>query len=161
MVDEATEQAPVESPPMMPYEHAQTSRAHERVFERIAETLKSLREQVGPEPRDLKSRVIIDSTPEGSKYQVYFPELGVAGEGRCTCEASLEAVHALEVILESALEHKDWSILPAPDRSVKARIAALKTSVFVQLMQYLDKRLSAEDVRNCKRVTSDLALAVA
>lgn len=164
MVDEATVARSVESPPMKAYEHLQAWQAHEPVLERITATLKALREEVGLEPRNLdESRAIVErlGAEASPRFQLYLPDLGVAGEGRCICEASLEALHAFEVLLESAYEHKDWRVLPAPDRSVRTAIAALRTEFYFWLWRFLERRIPSDEARSCRRVKTALAAAVA
>jgi hypothetical protein len=161
VVDETTVRAPVGSDPMEAWEHLQSWRAHKEVLERAAGTLHQLREEIGREPRRLRSRAIIERISDGPRFQLYLPDFGVAGEGRCVCEASLEAIHAFEQLLESALEHKTWDVLPAPDRSLRAFVAAKRTDLFLALHRFLDDRISSEAAHQCTEVESALDLALA
>ena len=115
---------------MEAWEHPQNWRAHRDVLERASETLKQARAEIGKEPRPLHSRAIIDRiSDEPPRFQLYLPDFGVAGEGRCVCEASLEAVYAFEQILAAVLEHKDWSLLPARDRSLGSKIISSRPCI--------------------------------
>lgn len=158
MLDETTVGSAVESP-MESWQHVQNWRAHDNVFERIREVIRELREQVSPEPRRLDSYVVISRVDGTNRFQVYLPGFGVAGEGRCLCEASLEANHAFLTLLESALENRTWKMLPAPDRSFRTRLAALKTSLYLRLWDFLSSRLPVNEASEAEDVRSALTAA--
>ena len=160
MVDDATVARPVESPSMESWEHTQIWRAHRDILERLSGTLRQLREEVGAEPRRLHSRAVIERISDAPRWQLYLPDLGVAGEGRCICEASLETVYALETILLSVLEHKDWAILPSPDRSLPTAYAACKTSTFLRLQRFLADRIGPDEAQQANSAYSALLTAV-
>lgn len=159
MLDESTVVPAVESP-MESWQHVQTWRAHGDVIARISELIRDLRDQVSPEPRQLKSDVIICRVDDGPRCQVYFPDLGVAGEGRCFCEASLEAHYAFAALLESALEGHTWDVLPSPDRSLGTRIAAFKTHLYLKLWDFLSSRVPINEAGEAEDVRSALTAAV-
>lgn len=136
-------------------------RAHKAVLERISEAIRRLREEVGQEPRPLHSRPIIERTStQPPRFQLYLPGLGVSGEGRCICEASLETAYAFEALLDAALEHKDWNVLPLPDRSLRAWLAAMKTELYFKLQSFLDERIPSEDAAEYRSISSGFSAAL-
>lgn len=159
MLDESTVGSAVESP-MEPWQHVQTWRAHKDVFARISDLLRDLREQVSPEPRKLQSGVVISRVDDSDRFQFYLPGLGVAGEGRCLCEASLEANYAFAALLESALANHSWDVLPAPDRTLATRVGVLKTHIYMRLWDFLSSRLPLNEASEAEDVQSALSAAV-
>jgi hypothetical protein len=140
-------------------DHERThSEAHESV-DRVIEMLRGLRSSIGPDPFHRESEVLARPVHD-DRIQAYLPGYSVAGEGRCLCEAYLETILQLESLLEVATEHKDWGILPKPDRSLATKLRLLKNKLYFRLFEYLDRRIAASELREAESVKSALAAAL-
>jgi hypothetical protein len=154
-----------------------TDTAHERVWQQIDETsaairaaLQDIRAQIGSPPRPLRAtrfalRYVPGTAGTVRDIQWYFPELGVAGQGRCACEAAADALSAFADLLVAVREHRDWSVIPKPDRSLETCIAVLLTRADLFFHRFrrrgrLMPRVSPDDAREAETVRARFAAAL-
>lgn len=142
------------------WEHRKYCRERDEMTGRILEKFEELRAKAGQPSRKIRGRVVITARDDRSHFQVYLPDFSVAGEGRCACEASLEAFQQLEAILDSALEHRDWNVLPTPDNRLSVTFQAYKTDAYLWLLNFLRSRVSPDEIDEVESVKSVLARAV-
>ena len=130
------------------WEHRQNWRAHSDVWERIQTKVARAKSTLGPPPRKLRSGVIFSrfKINDGLVMQVYVPGFAVAGQGRCVCDASLEALFAYEGIIDSVEANSDWGMLPEPDRSITVWFEVVKTRLYLYLGHLLEARFPSEEV---------------
>lgn len=143
------------------WEHHRANHDASQVAERIRDLVRVISEEAGKPPRHMFQGSVVLRRPsaEDGFFQFYVPAVRVAGQGRCACEASLEALEQFEAILHSVHQHKDWSIIPPPDHSLSTKLAELQTRVFVAALALLTRPYPAQEVREVRAVNSALTAA--
>ncbi len=154
----------VAAPKMMEeWEHDRCASEAREVWLGIRTLLQQIRAEVGEPPRSLKGSVAAqiskraDGVPE---VQLYNPNLVVAGQGRCFCEAFVDLSYAYKGVLESILVHHDWSLLPSPDRSLSTLIDVVKSGIYFSVLRFLSERIPIENARMASDAMQTFALVM-
>ncbi len=145
---------------MEDWQHGQYLREFHDTFKRVNTKLSQIQSDIGKDPcTHRRWKVAIKSISDHSAVQAYIPGYGVAGQGRCMCEAVYDAMSQLESLVDCVSENRDWKILPEPDNSVFSYIAVLKTNIFASLIKYLHSNFSAIDACETAEIKSTLSFA--
>jgi hypothetical protein len=148
---------------MEPWEHRHNHRRFEDASKRVSAAVKRLRVEVGePRRRPLDTLIVrpTEDTGSGRMIQVYLPGIRVAGQGRCLCEALVEALDAYEMLLESAIESRDLGVLPSPDRSIGTWVETLKTEFYFRALRFLNRRIPLNEAGDASFLKAGFLAAV-
>jgi hypothetical protein len=120
-----------DAPTKAPLNHEAARQDVKQAFRNAKSVFSSLKDLPVPpriEQAFRSNRVAITVSRDRSRVQVYYPDYGVAGEGRCICEAASEAAEALVILLEAVRDAQDWAGFPVRDVTIATSIAVVRTN---------------------------------